>query len=80
MTAKFLVFAGICLVGSSSAIVMDLYFQLRKIGINPSNWVKVPREYLRVRKKYGWPAWPVYLILPLLIAGAALLFMGASKL
>jgi len=83
LTAKLLLFAGICLIGSSSAILMDLYFRLRRIGINTSNWIlidKVPREYLRCRKQHGWPAWPAYLMWPLLIAGAVLLILGAIRL
>jgi len=89
LTAKFLFFAGICLIGFSSAILMDLYFRLRKTGIHTDNWIvwstwifiyKVPREYLRCRKEHGWPAWPAYLIWPLLIVGLAFFIKGAISL
>jgi hypothetical protein len=83
MTDEFLIFAGICLIGSSSAILMDLYFRLRKIGISTGSWIlidAVPREYLRLRRKHGWSAWPAYAYWPLLATGVALLALGAFGL
>lgn len=34
------------------------------------------REYHKVRREHGWPAWPVYLMWALTIIGIALLIAG----
>jgi hypothetical protein len=36
-------------------------------------------EYLRQRSKYGWSAWPVYLMWAMLAVGLTLVILGVAK-
>jgi hypothetical protein len=57
-------------------------FKLKSIG---RKWVFLKggtldyREYLRVRTKYGWPVWPVYLLWTTLAAGLVLVILGVAS-
>jgi hypothetical protein len=62
-------------------VVLDTVTKLRMKSIGVK-WVFLRggtfdyREYLNIRKKYGWPAWPVYLIAPTLLLGIFFLILG----
>jgi hypothetical protein len=38
------------------------------------------KDYLRNRTKYGWPAWPVYLMWALLACGLIVFVIGVFRL
>jgi len=77
---KFFLYVGFYLIASSSAILTHLYFRLRAIGINKYIWAQVRAEYLRNRTKHKWPAWPGYLVWPLLVAGVVVFAIGVFRL
>lgn len=72
------ILAGICLC-TASAVDTIVRFRMRGIG---HKWVFLRggtlnyNEYLKVRTKYGWQAWPIYLMWVMWIAGIALLITG----
>lgn len=56
-------------------------FRMKEIGYK---WISLRGgtfdygEYLRIRSKYGWPAWPVYLLWAMLIIGLVLFVLGSG--
>jgi hypothetical protein len=38
----------------------------------------IPGEYLKARTRYGWAAWPAYVVWPCLLAGILLLAGGLA--
>ena len=84
------VIGGLLLVGLSSVLFMHIQLKMLKLGyksytffkINPTavNGWDMPAEYLRVRSKYGWSAWPVYLLWPSMLVGLAILVFRLFKL
>lgn len=72
------------LLGSFAVVHYCLYLRLRDIGIRKhiSNFllVEVSAEYLRNRTKYGWSAWPAYLMWALLVSGLSLFVIGVFRL
>jgi hypothetical protein len=64
--------------------VLDAFIRIRmkRIGYK---WVFLRggtfnyNEYLRVRSKYGWSAWPFYGMWALLILGLLLVVVGVAK-
>jgi len=80
---QFLLYVGIFLIGFSASIHYYLYLRLRDTG---KNYVifnlleEVSKDYLRNRTKYGWPAWPAYLMWALLICGLVLFVTGVFRL
>jgi hypothetical protein len=81
---KGLLYAGIFMLGAFAIMHYYLYLRLRDIGIKKTIFdfllVAVPVEYLRNRAKHGWPVWPVYLMLVLLLAGISVFVIGVSRL
>lgn len=83
LITRFLLYLGVLLIGSSSAILYYLYLRLRDIG---KHYVAfnlpetISRDYLRNRTKYGWPAWPVYLMWALLASGLIVFMIGVFRL
>jgi hypothetical protein len=80
------VVAGFALVGVAGFLFFHVLLQMDRVGLRsnaffvPSkNWV-VPAQYLKVRKKYGWSAWPVYLLWPCLVGGVVCLVVGLFRL
>lgn len=82
--AIWYLYAGTFLLGCYAYINYLLYIRLRDVGSR--NFilfflaVQIPARYLRLRAKYGWSPWPVYLMWFPLVLGAGLYFLGASKL
>lgn len=80
---EFYLYAGVLLLGCSSAIHYFLYLRLRDTGRNyiMFNWLwPVLADYLGVRSKYGWSPWPVYLVLLTMVVGLVLLCVGVFRL
>jgi hypothetical protein len=71
-------------LGSFAVVHYYLYLRLRDIGIRKHIFafllVEVPADYLRNRTKYGWSAWPAYLMWALLVSGLSLFVIGAFRL
>jgi len=83
LLTKSLLYLGVLLVGSSSAILYYLYLRLRDIGkryVAFNLFATISADYLRNRTKYGWPAWPVYLMWALLACGLLVFVIGVSRL
>jgi hypothetical protein len=60
----------------SASAVMDVIVRLRlrdagEKGVFARGGTLNYRRYLRLRKEFGWPAWPVYWIFPLVLVGIA---------
>jgi hypothetical protein len=82
-TTKFLLYLGVLLIGFSSSILYYLYLYLRDIGKHYVAFnlpATISKDYLRNRTKYGWPAWPVYLMWTLLAAGLIVFVIGVFRL
>jgi hypothetical protein len=77
-------YAGIFLLACFAIIHYYLYLRLRDTGysrhILKFLLVEIPVDYLRLRMKYGWSPWPVYLMWPALIAGIVLIVIGVFRL
>lgn len=79
---KFLLYAGILLIGFSCAIHYYLYLCLRDIGKKYAAFnllAVVPRDYLQNRKEHGWPTWPAYTMWALLLCGLVTFVVGVSR-
>jgi hypothetical protein len=82
------VIAGLLLIGLASILFMHIQLKLLKAGYKSFNLFKsptvtnwnMPGEYLKVRGKYGWSAWPVYLLWPSLFGGVLVFVVGLLKL
>ena len=73
---------GLLLVGCFSAIHFSIHFKLRRNGYkNTGMLLGIPDqiEYMKVRKRHGWPVWPVYVMWFCLIAGVILIVLGIFK-
>jgi hypothetical protein len=74
----FLILGGLSLV---AATILDITFRFsmagkgHRIGLMKGGNLDF-REYHKVRTKYGWPAWPVYLMWALYVLGIAFLITG----
>lgn len=82
LLTKFLLYLGVLLIGSSSAIHYYLYLRLRGTGkhyVAFNLLERVSKDYLRNRTKYGWPAWPVYLMWALLACGLIVFVIGVFR-
>jgi hypothetical protein len=81
------VIGGLLLIGFASVLFVHIELKLVRADYN-FNWVKsltrsnwgIPGEYLRVRNKHGWSAWPVYLLWPSLFVGVAAFVFGLFRL
>jgi len=66
-----------------AATIMDTIFRFRmagkghRIGLMKGGNFDYS-EYHKVRTKYGWPAWPVYVMWALYVFGIAFLIAGFS--
>ncbi len=82
--AKFFLYSGIFLLAFFAAVYYYLYLRLRDIGYRKHIFnfllVAIPVDYLRNTAKYGWSAWPAYLVWPLLIGGLVLFVIGVFRL
>jgi hypothetical protein len=74
--------AGLLLLGAFAVLFVHVQFKMREIGYKtypmfarPSDW-GLPAQYLKVRTKHNWPAWPVYMLWPCLGLGLFLLIFG----
>ena len=62
-------------------VVLDAFVRFRLKGIG-RQWVFLRGgtldygEYLKVRTRYGWSAWPIYLLWGALISGLGLFIVG----
>jgi hypothetical protein len=62
-------------------LILDTFVRLRMKSIG-SKWIFLRggtfnySEYLRVRAKHGWSAWPVLMLLVMVIAGITLIIIG----
>ena len=84
------VVAGLLLIGSSSLLYIHVQLQMVRAGYRTSfdvlrgplsaKGVDAPKQYLKVRAKHGWSAWPIYLFLPCLLGGMGLLVFGLFHL
>jgi hypothetical protein len=80
---ELVLYLGIFLIALSSAIQFYLYLRLRDIGkkhVTFNLLAVISPDYLRNRRPYGWPAWPVYLMWALLVRGLVVLAIGVSRL
>jgi len=81
---KFFLYFGMFVLAFFAAAHYYLYLRLRDIGYKKHIFnfllVAVPVDYLRNRTKYGWSAWPAYLVWPLLVGGLVLLVIGVFRL
>lgn len=77
---------GFILLGMFAVLFVHIQFKMREIGYKtyplfarPSDW-GLPTQYLKVRTKHNWSAWPVYLMWPCLGLGVFLLVFGLFRL
>ena len=63
-----------------------MQLKMQKVGykaydvfLSPPKW-RLPAEYLRILKQWGWSPWPAYSIWPCLLAGIVLLIVSVSRL
>ena len=84
LRAKFFLYSGMLLLAFFAVVHYYLYLRLRDIGYGKHIFnfllVAIPVDYLRNRAKYGWSAWPAYLVWPLLIVGLVLFAIGVFRL
>jgi hypothetical protein len=75
-------FSGIVLLCGFAVLDVFIRLRMKRIGYK---WVFLRggtlnyNDYLRLRSKHGWSAWPVYVMWTLLIAGLVLVIVGVSK-
>jgi hypothetical protein len=80
------VVAGFSLVGVAAILFFHVLLQMDRVALRSYTFLHpikrwgIPGQYLKVRKQYGWPAWPVYLLWPCLVGGVACLVIGLFKL
>jgi hypothetical protein len=83
-TAKFFLYSGMFLLAFFAAVHYYFYLRLRDIGYKKHifNFLLVagPVDYLRNKAKYGWSAWPAYLMWPLLVCGLVLFVIGVFRI
>ena len=80
---QFYLYAGVLLVGCSSAIHYFLYQRFRDTGRKyiAFNLVAVVLpDYLRERSTRGWSPWPAYCVIPTAIVGFVLFVIGVVRL
>ena len=84
------VLAGLLLIGGAGVLLTHIQLKMIKAGYETS-WAYVARpfgangsdttvEYLKVRARHGWSAWPAYLLGPCVVLGAAPLVFGLFRL
>jgi hypothetical protein len=80
-----MVVLGIVLIGVAGALWFHLLLQLERVGLGSyaifkfgGNW-GIPAEYLKVRKKFGWPVLPVYFLWSCWVAGVVCLVVGLFR-
>ena len=80
------VLSGFLLIAVGAILFVHIQFRMRSVGYKtypmfsrPKDW-SLPAEYLKVREKHGWPAWPAYLVWPCYAVGIALLVFGLFRL
>ena len=78
MDSLILVTGGVLLAAGG---VLDFIFRLRMTRTGYKMALLLGgafnyREYHKVRRKYGWSAWPVWTMWALIIAGLALIVVG----
>jgi hypothetical protein len=80
---KLYLYIGVLLLSCSAAIHYFLYLRLRDAGRNyivfDCFW-PVLSDYLRLRSKNGWSAWPPYLAVLAMVVGLVVFCIGAFKL
>jgi hypothetical protein len=81
-----LVVVGLGLIGVAGALWFHALLQLERVGLGSSavfkfggNW-GIPVEYLKVRRNFGWPAWPAYFLWPCFVVGVVCLVVGVFRL
>lgn len=65
-----------------------IYLCLQRVGFKYRKGLTLPafwwgayvREYARIRREYGWPAWPLHVAWLGFVAGIPLLLLGIFKL
>jgi len=77
---------GLGLIGVAGALWFQMLLELERVGLGSyavwnfgGNW-GIPVVYFNVRKKYGWPGWPVYSLWPCLVVGVVCFVVGAFRL
>lgn len=63
------------LIGAFAVLFFHVQLKMQKVGykaydvlVSSRKW-RLPAEYLRIRKQWGWSPWPAHLIWPCLLAG-----------
>lgn len=74
---------GFVLIGAASVFFFHIQSVMAKAGhkvhfFSAFQDIGLPGEYLKLRSREGWSAWPAYLVSPCSIAGALLLFVGLA--
>lgn len=73
-------------IGAFAVLFFHVQLKMQKVGYKAydvfvsSRKGRLPAEYLRIRKQWGWSLWPAYLIWPCLFAGIVVLIVGVSRL
>lgn len=81
-------FFGLLFIGVPTVGYWYMYRKLSEVGLRHKSGITLPaiwweaqvREYVRMRAKYGWPAWPLHVMWLGLVVGIPLLLVGISKL
>ena len=81
-------FLGLLFVFLPNVAYWRIYKKLKEVGFKyPARftlpaiwWEAYIKEYARTRAKYGWPAWPLYVVLLGFLVGIPLVIFGVSKL
>ena len=74
---------GVLLVGVYALSFVHIQNKMRGIGYKTHrvfggplrDWA-LPAEYLKIRRRHGWSAWPAYLLWPCLALGIVSLVVG----
>lgn len=76
--------SGLILIGISAVLVFHIQLKMLRVGESSYKFFGFPRrfdfksyvKYLRIRGRYGWSPWPVYVLCLCLILGVVLLVIG----
>ncbi len=77
---------GFAFLGASGVLFIHIQLKMREAGyrtypgVHGRNDYRLPFEYLRIRAKCGWSAWPAYLVWPCAVAGIILLVFDVFHL
>lgn len=78
---------GLLLIGCAGVLFFHIQLKMIRAGYKTSygkpltaqGW-DTPGQYLKVCEKHGWSPWPVYLLAPCTLLGAAALVFGLFRL